>query len=478
MLRSKNLLFILVIIYILSGTSNAQRKVAEEAIIFKEVRDGVFTVFGDEGHGSGFLIDSKGLILTNQHVIENSSHIRVQINDSIKVSGKLLAADDKNDVAVVIVNPSTVEELPTLKLADITNNPPFEGEKVIAIGSPLHQQKILTSGLISKVLETAVVSDVNLNPGNSGGPLINMDGEVIAINTFVDPGRGTPGVSGSILITQASNLIEKAKALSDSITPPQATLLPVMPKTFYPLSALEDAASLKKRDSRPYNVAKLTKTGNFNMLIATPPYLYRAEKQYELELLKKRKEREEKGKVGKGEAYTPFKDLKEWAQHLGRYSPTITFLVVPKIGETGGSKFWNFLGAVGAGLSGSYYYGSHVYEFKADLKDFRLLVNGLESPEINRAMIFQPLDILSSDFYGTYEAKDLARLGLFVFPYEIFQPINGKWPEISVDLVSIDKPSDTTVVNLPRQTMEQVWSDFEPYREQIIADTTKLVIDH
>jgi len=465
-------LFCLLTFFLVHAAVKADRKISEEAVIFKQLRDGVFTIFGEEGHGSGFLIDSKGLVLTNQHVVANSSRINVLVNDSIKVAAKLLKADEKMDVAVILIHPSIVRGLPVLKLSRNKDSIAFEGEKVIAIGSPLHQEKILTSGIISKVLETAIISDVNINPGNSGGPLINMDGEVIAINTFGEQVRPGPGVSGSILVTQALNLIEDAIKLSNSAQPPEPRLLPVMPKTHYPLSALEYAASIKKRDTKPYNLTKLVERGKFNIFISTPPYLYRAEKQYELDLSKRRRAREEKGNVGKEGQYNPFDDLKNWYQYLGGYSPTVVVAITPKIGETSGSAFGNLLGAVVLGTS---YHGSHEYEYKGDLGYFSLSVNGLVSPEIEHAMIFEPLDFLGADYYGVYEAKDIARSGVFTFPCEIFKPINGSWPDISLKTVSIDKPNDTTVVVVPRQTIEQVWLDFEPYREQMRADSTRLV---
>ena len=86
----------------------------------------------------------------------------------------------------------------------------YVGERVIAIGSPLNQEKILTSGIISKLETGLVIHDVNINPGNSGGPLINMNGEVIAVNSFGDFSSRVPCIYGSVNILEAKNLIGKA----------------------------------------------------------------------------------------------------------------------------------------------------------------------------------------------------------------------------------------------------------------------------
>lgn len=193
------------LLLLLASVAFGQRKVAEGALIFREVRDGVFTVFGDRGQGSGFLIDDAGLILTNSHVVTSSRYITVQIEELTRVRAMLLAEDKQKDIAVLLVSEEIVQGKPVLTLADRpVEDLAFEGEEIIAIGSPLHQTRILTSGIVSKVEKGAIISDVNINPGNSGGPLINMDAEVIAINTFRDPSLGGPGISGSIPITDAS----------------------------------------------------------------------------------------------------------------------------------------------------------------------------------------------------------------------------------------------------------------------------------
>ncbi len=472
-----SMLLFLCVVFTLSNTGAAQRRITEEAIIFQKLRDGVFTVFGDEGHGSGFLIDRRGMILTNHHVISNSSYIRIQIDDTTKVAGKLLVVDELADIAILLVHSSVVRDLPVLRIPERRDELAFAGERVIAIGSPLHQSKILTSGIISKVEETAIISDVNLNPGNSGGPLINMDEEVIAINTFLDPSRTIgPGLSGSVSITDAYSLIEIASNMVEIESPPEPTLLPVMPTDAYPLHALKHAASVPKRDTKSYEVSKLTPAGKYNIRIMSPPYIYRAEKSYELELSKKRKQREEKGKAGKEETYNPYEDLKSWTQYVGKYAPTVIVEIIPQMGETSGSQLLNILGAVAGGLSGTSYYGSHKYEFKADLKDLKIWVDNTLKPEIERAMVFVPLDFSRADYFATHSGSDLARAGIFVFSYELFAPNEHGWPRITMEISSIDKPDDPLYVTIPRRTVETVWLDFEPYREQLAAEKTELSV--
>src|SRR5262249_47733388 len=160
-------LSLLVVLFLFSiSIAQAERKVSEESLLFRRVRGGVATVSGDGGTGSGFLVDSAGIMLTNDHVVGASRRIRVKFDDSTRVEAVLLATDPKKDVAAIRIPPRIASRFPILPLAQPSDTMIIEGEKVIAIGSPLHQEKIMTSGIVSKVDPTAVISDVNINHGN------------------------------------------------------------------------------------------------------------------------------------------------------------------------------------------------------------------------------------------------------------------------------------------------------------------------
>ena len=362
-IRILKLFVSLILCSIVCSQAFAAREVSKEAIIFRATRDAVFTIYGDRGHGSGFLVDKIGFILTNSHVVATSSRISVQLDRNTRVPATLLAEDKQKDIAVLRVASEVVEELPILKIADRpAADLAFEGEKIIAIGSPLNQTRILTSGIVSKVEERAIISDVNINPGNSGGPLINMDSEVIAINTFRDPSLGGAGVSGSVLISLASPLLDQARVRLDE-EPPPPTLLPVVPEDPFPLEGLKWASE------RCGKVSNYTITApGFNIQISTPSRRYFLEKVATEPLAKKRRSREAAAGVAHSEMYDPLGDLlKEWAEYVGSYSPLVQIHVAPTTGLTTGSLILNSLGAAAAGYSGTYYQGSYTYEFKSDL---------------------------------------------------------------------------------------------------------------
>jgi serine protease Do len=150
--------------------------------------------------GSGVIVDKRGYILTNNHVIENATKIQVQLNgDATRYTAKLVGADEDTDLAVIKIEVN--KELPTAKLGN--SDGVQVGDWVLAIGSPFGLQATVTAGIISakdragmgKQFQRFIQTDAAINPGNSGGPLVDLAGQVIGINTAIITGsRGYEGV--------------------------------------------------------------------------------------------------------------------------------------------------------------------------------------------------------------------------------------------------------------------------------------------
>ncbi|KEF41402.1 MAG: serine protease [Cyanobium sp. CACIAM 14] len=163
-----------------------------------------------QGQGSGFITRSDGVILTNAHVVEGASEVTVTLPDGRSFNGKVLGADPLTDVAVVKV---VASKLPVATLGDSNKLRP--GELAIAIGNPLGLDNTVTAGIISAIQRTNAVgegqrvpyiqTDAAVNPGNSGGPLINDRGQVIGINTAIRQAPGA-GLSFAIPINTARQI--------------------------------------------------------------------------------------------------------------------------------------------------------------------------------------------------------------------------------------------------------------------------------
>jgi len=166
------------------------------------------------GVGSGFILSADGYVMTNAHVIDGADEVLVTLTDKREFKAKVLGADASTDVAVLKIDGT---DLPFLTLG--SSDKIRVGEWVIAIGSPFNLENTVTAGIISaKQRDTGeylalIQSDVAVNPGNSGGPLINMRGEVIGINSQIATlSGGYNGISFAIPIDEAVRVSEQIKS--------------------------------------------------------------------------------------------------------------------------------------------------------------------------------------------------------------------------------------------------------------------------
>ena len=165
-----------------------------------------------QGSGSGFIIDAKGLVLTNNHVVEGAVAIRVRLDDGRSFDADIVGRDPLTDVALIRLK-GKVESLPSVKLGD--SDGMRVGDWVVAIGNPFGLASSVSSGILSArarnihsgPYDDFLQTDAAINPGNSGGPLFNMKGEVVGINTAI-VGGGT-GIGFAVPSNQVKALLPK-----------------------------------------------------------------------------------------------------------------------------------------------------------------------------------------------------------------------------------------------------------------------------
>ncbi|MBC3870344.1 DegQ family serine endoprotease [Undibacterium oligocarboniphilum] len=165
------------------------------------------------GVGSGFIVSQDGYVLTNAHVVDGATDVYVKLTDKREFKAKVVGTDKRTDVAVLKIEAS---KLPKVTVGDSSKI--RAGEWVIAIGSPFDLENTVTAGIISaKARDTGdylplIQTDVAVNPGNSGGPLINMRGEVVGINSQIySRSGGYMGISFAIPIDEAMRVAEQLK---------------------------------------------------------------------------------------------------------------------------------------------------------------------------------------------------------------------------------------------------------------------------
>jgi serine protease Do len=165
------------------------------------------------GLGSGFVVDAKGLILTNNHVVENAEKITVKFSDDKEFSAKVVGRDPKTDIAVIQITEGK-GGFPVAPLGDSSSLK--VGEWVVAMGSPFGLDNTLTAGVVSAKgrqigagpYDNFIQTDASINPGNSGGPLVNLRGEVVGINTAIfSRSGGNMGIGFAIPIDLVKEIL-------------------------------------------------------------------------------------------------------------------------------------------------------------------------------------------------------------------------------------------------------------------------------
>ncbi|GAA5556502.1 periplasmic pH-dependent serine endoprotease DegQ [Acinetobacter schindleri] len=207
---------------------NVVKKMSEEELLQQQIPDILRRFFGNQviipqprapqektGYGSAFFISKDGYLLTNHHVIENASKVTITLNDRREIDATVVGSDERTDVALLKVNGAGFPELRTGDVGRLR-----VGEPVLAIGSPFGFDYSASAGIVSAKMrnmmgETAVPfiqTDVALNPGNSGGPLFNQQGEVVGVNSRIFSGTGGyMGLSFSIPIDVAMEVADQLK---------------------------------------------------------------------------------------------------------------------------------------------------------------------------------------------------------------------------------------------------------------------------
>ena len=188
------------------------------------------------GTGSGFLIDTEGHIVTNNHVIDGASNVRVKFSNGTGVDAEIVGTYQSGDLALLKVDPSAVSDILPVPLDDSSEVKP--GQMAIAIGNPFGLDGSVTVGVVSQVgrsltnaqgrsINGVIQTDALINPGNSGGPLLDSNGAVIGINTAmqVSPtGRGVGGIGFAIPVDVLTSILPRLKS-EGNIVPPWLGIL-------------------------------------------------------------------------------------------------------------------------------------------------------------------------------------------------------------------------------------------------------------
>jgi S1-C subfamily serine protease len=169
------------------------------------------------GSGSGSIINTRGYVITNNHVIENANKVFINLADGSQFEGTIVGTDPENDIAVLKFDPPRGMELRVIPFGSSDNL--MVGQRVLAIGNPFALERTLTVGIISglgrpiqnsanHIIKNMIQTDASINPGNSGGPLLNTQGQMIGINTMIySPSGGSVGIGFAVPVNTAKRVV-------------------------------------------------------------------------------------------------------------------------------------------------------------------------------------------------------------------------------------------------------------------------------
>ncbi|MBQ0050758.1 MAG: trypsin-like peptidase domain-containing protein [Treponema sp.] len=172
----------------------------------------------DGGSGSGSIIDKRGYVVTNVHVISNASKINISLADGTSYEGVVIGKDVESDIAVIKFDPPDNVQLKTIDFGD--SDKLKVGQKVIAIGNPFALERTMTTGIISGlgrpiqessnvIIRNMIQTDAAINPGNSGGPLLDTKGKMVGINTMIISNSGSSaGIGFAVPVSTARRVVE------------------------------------------------------------------------------------------------------------------------------------------------------------------------------------------------------------------------------------------------------------------------------
>ena len=436
------------------------RRVSETAEMFPTLRNGVVTIEGELASGTGFIFDERGLVLTNHHVIEDTNDIRVRFDRKTAVRARLIAKDIDRDIAILQINMSAFPGSVALKIADVKGSQPalVVGEHVFSIGSPANQDKLLTTGIVSKIEQRAIISDIRFGEGSAGGPLFNSVGEVVGITTFkVEERTGLnnankidSGLAGVIRIEEAEALIAQARTIAASKGLPSAELMPYVPDGLFPIESIKAGVTSPQFASKSYT----SDVKNYQVRYMTPVYKFYMIEKDRIESLKAREKRnKDKGKIRTNEMFT---DLRVWSEYAGDLAPAIDIAALPETAPTGKSMALSVVSGLTTGISTPF-----DNRYKADFNQMKLLCDGKEVTPVRRTKVE-----IARDMQSYFKLKKrFTYAGVYTYPYEMFAP--GRCSAMELHVFS-EEDLETPIISQVTDTIKnRIWTDFQDYRTKV-----------
>jgi hypothetical protein len=399
-----------------AAATSATGSETDPSFLASQWQDAVVGLWTPTQHASGFVVDARGLIVTNQRLVGTATSAEAQFTPDIKVKATVLASDPTRDVAVLWVNPSVVASLRPLPLGCGQTRPSVaNAQELYTLGAQMTGQKRLTLGGVTGVGPRRLLSDLTVVRASAGGPVFTAGG-LIGVTTVDDwdpDGRSNAPV---VRIDQVCEVLASAEKRMTEARPPDATSLPLDPRRLIPPGALSAAVKNRAGSLSPYPMS----TTGFDIAFITPVHVYGT----------------------KDQVRRPVMDFGNWSEYMADYPRVLLVRVTPKMVEGLWAKV-----ARGAAMT----QGMSLPPIKRATSGFsrmRVLCGDMEVTPLHPFMVEQRI----SGTEAVYE-------GLYVFDPAVFGPQCGT---VTLTVYSENDPDkgDTRVVD--PKVLQQIARDFGP----------------
>jgi S1-C subfamily serine protease len=419
---------------------------SDASFLLSKWQDSVVALWTPTTHASGVVIDTKGLIVTNQRVAGTATSVEVQITPVVKVAATVLAADPERDVAVLLVDSSAIAAMRPLPLpCDRPASSAVEqGQQIVAIGVPPRQGKRLTSGTVGRIGPGGIAADIPVPRGSAGGPVFSAKGDLVGLSSIADESDTTSSQSRIVGTRQVCAVAAAAGKRMATARAPSGMHLPVEPSRLFPLDALQQAAERRAGSLNPYQLS----SSSFDIAFITPVLTYGTQYQSE-QMRQHRASKNGRAAAPEPALVRPLMDFANWSEYVWEFPAVVLVRVTPRLVE----GFWTKIGRAAARTQ-----GVALPPFKRIRSGFSRLRVFCGATEVTPIHPFK-LEHRVTD-------KDTIYEGLYVFDPLALGPHCGA---VKVEVFSEKQPDKAEAEVVDPRIVEQVWNDFASYRAEAAA---------
>ena len=414
---------------------------ADPSFLLPQWQDSVVAVWTPTAHGSGFLIDSNGLVATTQRIIGSSTVAEVQLTPAVKVTASVLAADPARDIAVLWIDPKVVASTRAITLpCKVPAKPVVDGQQVFTIGVPLREEKGMTSGTVNRLEAHAIGSDFVLATGSVGGPVFTAEGGVVGITSFADDNSRSRRDDFRIVRAEdACEVLASAEKKMTGASAPSGTHTPVDPAQPFPVDALREASGRRAGNLSAYQVS----TNSFDVTFITPVLTYAA--QYPPDQTRAGGRRGSPGAPTTEQQSIPvLLDFANWSDYVNDFPPVLLARVTPRLVE----GFWTTVARGAARTQGVAI--PPIKHFRSGFSRLRAWCGDTEVAPIHPFKLEQRVS-----------ESDMMYEGLYAFDPGALSP---ECKSVKVVIYSDKDPEKGETRVVDPAVVQQVWQDFAPYR--------------